>query len=116
MKQQRTDDEQINAQRNNESSAVEAELKRKKLDGQKKKWEGNNQSMLRQAIQSSKQIDQAIKEGKPLSEIPNIPSNIPDDRVPCPHCGRKFAEETAKRHIPKVYRIIKSTTLKFLKT
>ncbi|CCW61314.1 unnamed protein product [Phytomonas sp. EM1] len=24
-----------------------------------------------------------------------------DDRVPCPHCGRKFAEEVAARHIPK---------------
>jgi hypothetical protein len=25
----------------------------------------------------------------------------PDDRVACPHCNRKFAEETAARHIPK---------------
>ncbi|KAG5487090.1 hypothetical protein LSCM1_07762 [Leishmania martiniquensis] len=24
-----------------------------------------------------------------------------DDRVPCPHCGRKFAQEVAARHIPK---------------
>eukprot|EP00331_Platyophrya_macrostoma_P010035 CAMPEP_0176426454 /NCGR_PEP_ID=MMETSP0127-20121128/11952_1 /TAXON_ID=938130 /ORGANISM="Platyophrya macrostoma, Strain WH" /LENGTH=86 /DNA_ID=CAMNT_0017807725 /DNA_START=8 /DNA_END=266 /DNA_ORIENTATION=- len=23
-----------------------------------------------------------------------------DDRVPCPHCSRKFAPETATRHIP----------------
>ncbi|CCW69092.1 unnamed protein product [Phytomonas sp. Hart1] len=33
-----------------------------------------------------------------------IPPSLPpefDDRVPCPHCGRKFAEEVAKRHIPK---------------
>jgi len=28
------------------------------------------------------------------------PSQVPDDRVPCPHCGRKFAVETAARHIP----------------
>lgn len=32
------------------------------------------------------------------------PAPIPeqyDDRVPCPHCGRKFADEVAARHIPK---------------
>lgn len=32
------------------------------------------------------------------------PAPVPeeyDDRVPCPHCGRKFAEEVAARHIPK---------------
>lgn len=32
------------------------------------------------------------------------PAPIPDeydDRVPCPHCGRKFNEDVAARHIPK---------------
>ena len=46
-------------------------------------------------------LSDAIKEGKSLVDIPNIPSSVPDDRVPCPDCGRKFAEETGKRHIPK---------------
>jgi hypothetical protein len=28
---------------------------------------------------------------------PARPSQVPDDRVDCPHCGRKFAEKTAER-------------------
>lgn len=37
-------------------------------------------------------------------KLPPPPAPVPeeyDDRVPCPHCGRKFAEEVAARHIPK---------------
>lgn len=28
------------------------------------------------------------------------PADEYDDRVPCPYCGRKFAEVAAQRHIP----------------
>eukprot|EP01084_Bolivina_argentea_P250310 419323_1 len=103
MKQQRADDDALKAQRNTNTAEIEAEIKRKKA-AHKVKWKAQS-SMLRQAIQQSKQIEQALKEGKSLADIPNIPSQIPDDRVPCPHCGRKFAEETAKRHIPKCQNI-----------
>ncbi|RNF26016.1 uncharacterized protein Tco025E_01765 [Trypanosoma conorhini] len=42
--------------------------------------------------------------GKHGNPLPPPPLPLPeeyDDRVPCPHCGRKFAELTAQRHIPK---------------
>ena len=40
--------------------------------------------------------------GKDVGPPPEMPAyEMPDDdRVACPYCGRKFAEEAAKRHIP----------------
>eukprot|EP00483_Globobulimina_turgida_P007807 UN07822 len=100
---QRTDDEALKAAQNSNSDQIEAELKRKKIAA-KLRWKSQS-SMLREAIRNSKTIEEALKSGKSLADIPNIPSSVPDCRVQCPHCGRKFAEETAKRHIPKCQNI-----------
>eukprot|EP01084_Bolivina_argentea_P295731 509235_1 len=100
---QRTDDDAKNAARNTDQHLIEMELKKKKKKS-KENWKSQS-TMLREAIRASKQIEQALKSGKSLSDIPHIPSSVPDNRVPCPHCGRKFAEETAKRHIPKCQNI-----------
>jgi hypothetical protein len=44
----------------------------------------------------SAQFQRALKgEPTPADEVPV------DDRIPCPHCGRKFGEAAASRHIPK---------------
>merc|ERR1719334_1341734 len=103
MKNQRADDEALKAARN-KNPEIEEQLRRKK-EAAKKKWKAQS-AMLRNAVRSSKQIDQAMKNGVPLSELPDMPSiPVEDTRVPCPHCNRKFAEETAKRHIPKCQNI-----------
>jgi len=103
MKQQRGDDEALKASRNS-NPAIEAELKRKR-EANKKKWKAQS-AMLRNAVRSSKQIDEAMKNGVPLSELPQMESiPVEDTRVQCPHCKRKFADETAKRHIPKCQNI-----------
>jgi len=39
--------------------------------------------------------------GEDITKLP-VFKDEHDDRVPCPHCGRKFAPLTAERHIPKV--------------
>jgi len=94
------DDEARKAARSTDQAAVEKELARKR-ELAKKKWKAQS-SMLRNAVRTSKQIEEALKAGKSLKDLPTMQTiPVEDDRVPCPHCGRKFAEETAKRHIPK---------------
>jgi len=103
FKTKAVDDEAIKARRNTDTNKIEKELERKRLAA-KQKWKSQSQG-LREAIKASKAIEQAMKEGKSLADIPQMQSQVPDTRVPCPHCGRKFAEETAKRHIPKCQNI-----------
>ena len=71
-------------------------MRRKK----KQSWKAKS-SMLRDAIRASKGYDDAVKAGYPASSLPYPPAPVHDDRVECPHCNRRFAEQTAERHIPK---------------
>jgi hypothetical protein len=44
---------------------------------------------------------------RPLSSIPMPVRSEPDPSfIPCPHCGRRFNEQAAERHIPKCKSII----------
>ena len=63
------------------------------------KWR-QERARLQEAIAAGKAIEKALKEGKSLASIPVAVSSIPDDRVQCPHCLRRFAENSADRHIP----------------
>jgi len=66
----------------------------------KSKWR-EERAKLQAAIQAGKQISKAIADGVDIRSLPPPPvDNTPDDRVPCPHCGRKFNETVAERHIP----------------
>jgi hypothetical protein len=107
MKHQRLDDEAMQANANSNEAVYASKLAQKHSE-----WK-NQSGMLREAVRSGKQYTQAIKEGKSTKDIPLMKSNIPDSRVPCPYCGRKFSADAADRHIPKCKNIkAKPTFLK----
>ena len=62
------------------------------------KWKAQS-NQLREAMANMRAISKAEKEGKPLP--PAMPSGPDMSLIPCPHCGRRFNQKAADRHIPK---------------
>jgi len=58
---------------------------------------------FRRAIKESRVVTKFQQEGRSLKDLPPPQAPPPelDDRVPCPHCGRRFGQQQAERHIPK---------------
>jgi hypothetical protein len=54
---------------------------------------------FRNAMKDAKVIKECQAKGKPLPP-PKPTAPELDDRIGCPHCGRKFGEQQALRHIP----------------
>jgi hypothetical protein len=64
-------------------------------------WRAKSEA-FRSAIKESRMVERFQREGRDLRDLPP-PKPTPaeaDDRVPCPHCGRKFGQQQAERHIP----------------
>ena len=55
---------------------------------------------FQEALQHGKVVSDAIKSGVDPRNIPILQTQTADDRVPCPHCSRKFNSTVADRHIP----------------
>lgn len=68
--------------------------------GKVPKWKAQHEQL--QAAMAAVRHQRAAETtgGVAMPPPPPVPS-APDDRVPCPHCNRKFAEDVAERHIPK---------------
>lgn len=75
------------------------------IGGAKKgKWAAQS-SQLRQALQAARAYKVAEKTGD-FSKVPTVPSAPVDDLTQCPHCGRRFNETAAERHIPRCKDIV----------
>lgn len=64
----------------------------------KSKWKLKSKA-FRQAMQQAKMVTHCQAEGKPLPP-PVATAPELDDRIQCPCCGRRFAQQAADRHIP----------------
>lgn len=63
-------------------------------------WRRKHEDFI-QTIRAAKQVQTHIASGGKLSDLPPPPPSDYSDYVPCPHCGRKFNQTAADRHIPK---------------
>ena len=78
------------------------------------KWEQKS-SQLRDAMRAARQYKEDVANNvDPSLRAPPPPPSAPDPSlIPCPNCGRSFAEGAAERHIPKCATIrAKPTMLK----
>lgn len=71
----------------------------------KSDWRKKHNDFI-EAIRQAKMVQQHLAKGGKVSDLPPPPPSDTSDYVPCPHCGRKFNEAVAERHIPKCKNIV----------
>ncbi|CAH1124041.1 unnamed protein product [Ceutorhynchus assimilis] len=74
--------------------------KTKKMSAPNSNWRRTHEEFIA-AIRAAKQAQAHVAKGGKLSDLPPPPPSTNPDYVQCPHCGRRFNESAAQRHIPK---------------
>jgi hypothetical protein len=91
-KQRVQDDEQLRNLQN-----LKKQNQKKENDDKASKWKSQSQQ-FREAMKAARDVSHAISTGAPLPP-PTISAPDPS-LIPCPHCGRRFNDKAAERHIP----------------
>merc|ERR1711902_351727 len=68
----------------------------KKSDWRKKREEFINN------LRAAKEVQRHLANGGSIKDLPPPPPSDTSDYIQCPHCGRRFSEGAADRHIPKL--------------
>lgn len=63
-------------------------------------WRRQHEEFI-SAIRAAKTVQAHVAAGGKLTDLPPPPPSLNPDYVQCPHCGRRFNESAAERHIPK---------------
>ncbi|GJQ66023.1 hypothetical protein Trydic_g4113 [Trypoxylus dichotomus] len=72
----------------------------KPASGKKPNWRQTHDEFI-STIRAAKMAQAHLAKGGKLSDLPPPPMSSNPDYVQCPHCGRRFNETAAARHIPK---------------
>lgn len=100
---------QAKKQQKNAPAAVEDQSAQAQAD-KAAKWKEQSKA-FRAAMRAAREVSKAQANGDPLP--PPMPSAPDPSLVLCPHCGRRFNEKAAERHIPQCQNIkAKPTSLR----
>ncbi|XP_046401523.1 zinc finger C2HC domain-containing protein 1C-like [Ischnura elegans] len=79
--------------------------KAKVVQPPKSDWRRKHEDFIR-SIRDAKAAQAHVAAGGKLSDLPPPPPMDTSHLIPCPHCGRKFNDAAAERHIPRCKDII----------
>ncbi|XP_022210946.1 zinc finger C2HC domain-containing protein 1C isoform X2 [Drosophila obscura] len=88
------------AARSQSSYSSAAQVKGLVTGVKKSNWRKKHEEFI-QTIRSAKQAQAHVARGGKLSDLPPPPPSENPDYIQCPHCGRRFNQTAAERHIPK---------------
>ncbi|CAG7725519.1 unnamed protein product [Allacma fusca] len=73
--------------------------KAKPVERPKSNWKKNHEDLI-EAIRAARRAHAHIARGGAPADLPPPPPTTNPDYIQCPHCGRRFNEIAAAKHIP----------------